>query len=206
MSVSQPPVPSRPVPNTEQRHVAKSSAAPLTDPPADAGTPAAGAALSLLLIEETAPKTAAPAERVFDHWRTATKHPRAQLDAKRRTLILRALKAYSAEDLCRAIDGYARSPFHQGQNDRSQRYDGLDLILRDAGKIEAGWDLAAKHVPAPESPSRPRPPSSDVPRGPIATPEQRRAAAEAVRADIAAMRAAREEAAETAAAKQREAV
>ncbi len=74
--------------------------------------------------------------RVFDHWRIAMKSPRSRMDDKRKRLIAGALKNYSPDDLMQAIDGCAASPFHMGQNDRKEKYNGLDLIFRNADKIE----------------------------------------------------------------------
>jgi hypothetical protein len=76
--------------------------------------------------------------RVFDHWRKAHRHPRAQLDAKRRKLIESALKLYSEADLCLAITGYLNSPHHMGQNERGMVYDDIGLFLRDGAHIDAG--------------------------------------------------------------------
>lgn len=73
---------------------------------------------------------------VFDHWRSVMASPRSKLDDKRRKVIRAALKNYSAEDLIAAIDGCRASPWHMGQNDRRQKYNGLDLILRNAEKID----------------------------------------------------------------------
>lgn len=76
-------------------------------------------------------------ESVFDCWRQTLDHPRAALDAKRKKLIAARLKdGYSVEDLKAAILGCSLSPFHMGENDQRQRYDGLDLILRDASKVD----------------------------------------------------------------------
>lgn len=85
--------------------------------------------------------TTAEVRRVFSHWQRALEHPKARLDPKRDALIRRRLREYSADDLCRAIDGYAASPFHRGDNKDGTRYDGIDLILRDATHIERGWAL-----------------------------------------------------------------
>lgn len=85
---------------------------------------------------------------VFDYWRVVMLSPRAKLDDKRRRLIKAALKNYSAEELKRAIDGCKASPFHMGQNDRKVKYNGLDLILRCAEKIE-GFIAKADAPPAP---------------------------------------------------------
>jgi hypothetical protein len=76
--------------------------------------------------------------RVFGHWQTVHGKARAKLDDKRKRLIRAALKIHSADDLCRCISGYKRSPFHQGKNDRGVVYDDIGLMLRDAKQIEQG--------------------------------------------------------------------
>jgi hypothetical protein len=77
-------------------------------------------------------------DRVFAHWQTAMDSPRSKLDGKRWKLIKTALAmGYSGDDLCKAIDGCRKSPFHMGQNDKGTAYNGLDLILRNAEKIDA---------------------------------------------------------------------
>lgn len=108
-------------------------------------TSPSGATAPLSLVPPTPAKTD-PIEEVFAHWRKATgKTDRTVLDGPRRRLITKALKAYPLADLRRSIDGYAASPWHQGQNDRRRSYDGLDLILRDAEHIEKGWELLEAH-------------------------------------------------------------
>lgn len=77
-----------------------------------------------------------PVAEVFDHWRAVMLSPRSKLDDKRRKVIRAALKNYSVEDLKSAIDGCYCSPWHMGSNDRGQKYNGLDLILRNAEKID----------------------------------------------------------------------
>ena len=136
------PVPSRPVQEEE-------TPTPLAEP-----TPA-------LALEE--PKTGADAPasasaggvvvELFRHWQRVHKHPTAKLDAKRRKAIERAVKSHGADVVRAAIDGCAKSAFHQGENDRGQVYDDLTLILRDASKIEGFAALAA---PAAQ-PSKPAP-------------------------------------------------
>jgi hypothetical protein len=81
-------------------------------------------------------------DRVFDHWRSTWNHPSAALDAKRRRTIAAALRAYSADQLIEAIDGYRASPHHTGQNDRGTVYDEITLFLRDAAHIDAGLRFA----------------------------------------------------------------
>lgn len=73
---------------------------------------------------------------VFDHWRVKMSSPRSKMDSNRRTLITNALKLYPAEVLKLAIDGCAGSSFHMGKNDTGKKYNGLDLILRNAEKID----------------------------------------------------------------------
>ncbi len=76
-------------------------------------------------------------QAIFSHWQHVMKHPNAKLDKKRRTKIEAALKNYSVDDLKKAIDGCANTPFNMGSNDRFQKYDGVDLIFRDAEHIES---------------------------------------------------------------------
>jgi hypothetical protein len=95
-----------------------------------------GNTLSLSLVDEPAeePDTV---KTIFEFWQTCMKSPRSVLDANRRGLIERALKNYSAADVCRAISGCAKSPHHMGKNERNTVYNGLDLILRNSEKIES---------------------------------------------------------------------
>ena len=74
---------------------------------------------------------------VFTCWKTTFGHEKAKLDEKRKKSIRSALLlGYSVEDLCNAISGCSQSPFHMGENQNGQRYDALDLILRNAEKID----------------------------------------------------------------------
>jgi hypothetical protein len=108
----------------------------------------AGAGPRLLPFEQTPPKADVVAA-VFDHWRAVMGHGRAQLDGKRRRRINAALKAgYSAGDLIAAIDGCKASAFHMGANDRSTKYDGIDVIFRDADQIDKFIANAPRNVTA----------------------------------------------------------
>ena len=40
------------------------------------------------------------------------------------------------DQLCQAITGCSLTPHNLGKNDRGQRYDGLQVILRDADQID----------------------------------------------------------------------
>lgn len=82
-------------------------------------------------------------ERVFEHWRSVYRKPRASLDQKRRKLIRTALREYDEATLCQAISGYQHSPHHMGQNDRQTVYDDIELMLRDAKHVEAGLGFHA---------------------------------------------------------------
>jgi 5-methylcytosine-specific restriction endonuclease McrA len=72
-------------------------------------------------------------------------HPRTleACDDKQARLVTARLKeGFTAEQLCQAIDGYHRSPFHCGENDHKKKYLALSLILRDASKVQAGLEMA----------------------------------------------------------------
>lgn len=88
-------------------------------------------------VAHSAPVTSPEIELVFEFWKTAMKSPRSMLDDKRRKAIKSALKTgYTAEQLCDAIAGCAKSDFHMGKNDKGLKYNGLDLILRSAEFID----------------------------------------------------------------------
>lgn len=75
---------------------------------------------------------------LFDYWRETMNHPQAKLTPEReRAVAARLRDGYTVEQIKRAIDGCARSPFHRGENDRQQRYDDLTLICRNGAKLES---------------------------------------------------------------------
>lgn len=86
-----------------------------------------------------APATAAvkpdSVAQVFEYWR-AKLMPGAKLDDKRRKVIKRALKTYTVEELCKAVDGTAIDPHRMGNNDRGRKYVDCDLVFRDADHID----------------------------------------------------------------------
>lgn len=74
---------------------------------------------------------------IFDYWKQEMNHSRAKLDKKRENKIIQAIKlGYSIDELKQAIDGCKKTPFNMGQNDRNQRFDDIELILRDATHID----------------------------------------------------------------------
>lgn len=90
------------------------------------------------------------AKRVFDHWRRACKHPRSAFTLDRFELIRPFLEKLGdakkpaserlaeAEALCkRAVDGAAHDPFiTRRKNGSAKRHDSIDLIFRNADKME----------------------------------------------------------------------
>ena len=88
-------------------------------------------------VEGTAVRAGVVAE-VFAFWQQCNNYARARLDDKRVRLIRRALRwKYTAGDLKLAILGNARSPWHNGANDRGGvYYTDLGLVLRDADHID----------------------------------------------------------------------
>lgn len=77
-----------------------------------------------------------PVETIFAFWQKVMSSPRSALDSNRKRLITNALKNYSAADICKAIRGCSKSPYNMGQNPQKTKYNGLDLILRNAEKID----------------------------------------------------------------------
>lgn len=78
-------------------------------------------------------------DRVWLAYVAAVAPVRPRRTAPRDALIERRLRDYPVEELERSIRGYARSAFHRGENDRGRPYQSLELWLRDAAHVEAGW-------------------------------------------------------------------
>lgn len=85
----------------------------------------------------------APVLEIFEHWKAATGKGRAKLDTRRRTRIEWALANYAPDEVKRAIDGYAASAWHRGDNDRGRAFLDLTLMLRDAEHVERGLEMAS---------------------------------------------------------------
>lgn len=84
-----------------------------------------------------APPDHDPVHGIFEYWQKTMNSPGSKLDTKRISLIRSALKmGYTPRQLCEAIKGCSRSPHHMGDNDRNTRYNGLNLILRNADFID----------------------------------------------------------------------
>jgi hypothetical protein len=139
----------------QEMHPASSAPTPASDAPHPPQTmhppPASGAPITIIEPSSESSrnqKTVAkarddgPVNRVFDHWRSEYRHPKASLDPKRRRAIQRALESYDEPSLCTAISGYKLSPHHMGQNDQRTVYDDISLFLRDAEHVERGMNFA----------------------------------------------------------------
>lgn len=90
------------------------------------------------IIEQSLELTKEPSSVfvVFDHWKKTLNHPKARFDKKRKSKIAQALKNYSPEDLCLAVDGCKASRWHMGDNADKRIHDSIDLIFRDTERIE----------------------------------------------------------------------
>ena len=117
----------------------------LTAPVSANGTAPEGGenAAPLNLEVEPHQKEQGQVEDVFTAWCHSTKRNPVQtkLDAKRRRLIEAALQSYPVTDLVAAVQGWEKSAFHRGENERGKVYNDLGLILRDAQHIEEFRDL-----------------------------------------------------------------
>jgi uncharacterized phage protein (TIGR02220 family) len=74
---------------------------------------------------------------VFDHWQARTKRPTAKLNEARKTTIRARLReGFTVAQLQNVIDFAAESSFHQGENDRGNRYDWIRHIMGSSSKVE----------------------------------------------------------------------
>lgn len=80
---------------------------------------------------------------VFSYWQRQRGHDRAKLDDKRAKAIRARLKdGYTVDDLCRAVEGIAKSAHHMGANDARTVYDDIELICRTAVNVDKFAKLA----------------------------------------------------------------
>jgi hypothetical protein len=59
-----------------------------------------------------------------------------------RAVAARLRDGWTVEELCKAIDGYHLSPFHQGQNETGTKYLDLELFMRSEEKVQKGIEMA----------------------------------------------------------------
>lgn len=71
-----------------------------------------------------------PVDEIWAHYQNVIPNgERRKLDARRKTVIRRALKVRTVDDCKRAITGLSQSAFHQGQNDRQTAYNDVEYAL-----------------------------------------------------------------------------
>lgn len=106
--------------------------------------------------------------RIFEHWKSACRHPKSSWTLDRFELVRPFLEKLGdkakppaerlaeAEALCkRAIDGAAHDPFvTTRKNGSAKRHDGLDLIFRNADKMEEFCNRAPLSDPPLDQPQR----------------------------------------------------
>jgi hypothetical protein len=98
-------------------------------------------------MPDTAPRkaTAADIARVLDHYRAYHPHwmrtPAAH-SREARLVAARLREGFSVVELCSAIDGNHRSPFHSGQNKDGKQFHDLGLILRSADYVTRFLEVA----------------------------------------------------------------
>lgn len=89
------------------------------------------------------PRGAGDAERVLAHY--AFRHPRRRVAGKKAVgIVTRALKHFSVEEVCLAIDGNAEDTWH-----RDRRKHELSYVLRDDDKISEFLEKAGAAPPRP---------------------------------------------------------
>lgn len=77
------------------------------------------------------------ARTVFEHWQERLGHPDAKFsDDRKQKIVARLREGFTVERLCQAIDGCAATPYNMGENPQGKRYDSIDLIFRNAGKVD----------------------------------------------------------------------
>lgn len=86
-------------------------------------------------------------EEIFTFWKTHFKKSKlVKLDKKREIAIGAAIHDYGMEKCRQAIEGCSYSDFHMGRNSRKTVYNDIELILRDAGKVEKFIEIYENHT------------------------------------------------------------
>lgn len=90
---------------------------------------------------------------VFEFWKQVMKkNSNVKLDTVRARNIGAAIYDYGIDGCYKAIEGCALSDFHMGRNANNTKYNDIELILRDATKIERFIEIAESARPAGEDP------------------------------------------------------
>ena len=92
--------------------------------------------------------------KVFSHYREKHNHERRYRSPQNskawRLIQARLVEGFSVEELCKAVDGYHKSPYHLGQNDSGKTYLDLELIMRDEMKVQHGIEWS-ENPPKPST-------------------------------------------------------
>lgn len=92
-------------------------------------------------------ETASPSRTVFEFWQKETGHEHSKFDVKRKRLVEARLKeGYTVEQLCDAIRACVKDPWYRGKNDRNKVFDSLNMICRDAAKVDELLALLPKNA------------------------------------------------------------
>lgn len=77
-------------------------------------------------------------QEIFEFWKTVfSKSNRTALDNKRKSKIQARLKdGYTVDDIKSAIIGCSKSEYHMGKNDQNTVYNDIELICRDATRLD----------------------------------------------------------------------
>lgn len=95
--------------------------------------------------------TSEQVKAVCEHWKTVMGHPKAKtpMNGKRASAVRARLRnRFTVAQLCEAVDGCRRSPWHMGQNPERKVYDDLEMICRDEVNVEKFIQFAAAPVEA----------------------------------------------------------
>jgi hypothetical protein len=109
--------------------------------------------------ESVAAQFGAEVVEVYGYWLRATARSTSAArltDERKRHVLARLNEGYTVEQIKRAIDGVAASPFHKGDNDSNRRYDDLIIICRNATQLERYIELCPIAVTGAATPSQER--------------------------------------------------
>lgn len=83
---------------------------------------------------------------VIEHYKKHQKHCRPG-DDERKKISARLKDGYSVADICKAIDGNHKSPYHNGENKLGNEYHSLELIVRNSSQVATFMKAADKSGP-----------------------------------------------------------
>lgn len=96
------------------------------------------------VADDSAKVPADQVREIFDVWTQVHNKPRAVLTDDRARKIKTALGRYGREMCISAIHGCTLSPWHMGKNPNGRTYNDIELILRNASKVEGFAELWAQ--------------------------------------------------------------